>query len=219
MPGGEGAGHAWAQEPAASAAAAPAATDRTQGPPGRRFIDLWLTRDQQGRRAFDRGDFKAAQRLFDDPMWRGVAAYRAGDYAAARESFARVDAPESEFNQGDALAREGRYEDAQARFEQALQRHPDWPQAQANLKLMRALIAQKKKKDDDEEEQSPDLKPDKVVFDKEKGKGQRELVRGGEQSAEAWMRNIQTSPTQLLARKFELQTQQAEESKAPEGKP
>jgi Ca-activated chloride channel homolog len=39
--------------------------------------NLWLTPDQQGRLAFDRGDYAAAKRLFIDPMWRGLAAYRA----------------------------------------------------------------------------------------------------------------------------------------------
>src|SRR5262249_6688882 len=52
-----------------------------------RFTNLWLTPDQQGRLAFDRGDYAAAKELFADPMWRGIAAYRAYDFLAAAEDF------------------------------------------------------------------------------------------------------------------------------------
>jgi Ca-activated chloride channel family protein len=58
-----------------------------------RFRDLWLTPDQQGRIAFDQGDYAAAKELFADPMWRGVAAYRAYDFLAAAESFRKIEGP------------------------------------------------------------------------------------------------------------------------------
>ena len=45
--------------------------------------DWWLTPDQQGRRAFEGGDYGAAAKNFEDSEWKGVAAYRAGDYEAA----------------------------------------------------------------------------------------------------------------------------------------
>src|SRR5262245_54444609 len=38
-----------------------------------RFADLWLTPDQQGRMAFDRGDYTTAAQRFADPMWRGIS--------------------------------------------------------------------------------------------------------------------------------------------------
>jgi Ca-activated chloride channel homolog len=50
-----------------------------------RFENLWLTPDQQGRLAFDRGDFTAAARLFADPMWRGIAFYRTYDFWRRRK--------------------------------------------------------------------------------------------------------------------------------------
>jgi len=178
-------------------------------PPARpwRFMDLWLTPDQQGRRAFEDGDFAKAAGLFQDPMWRGVALYRAGRYDAAQQSFALVDSPESDFNQGNALAQRKRYRAAASLYTQALQRRPDWKEAGANLALMQALIAQH---DKDEEEEAPDIPPDKVVFDRDRKNQQagKQIQVTGAQNAETWMRNIQTSPTELLARKFMLQAQQ-----------
>src|SRR5262249_41759025 len=55
-----------------------------------RFRDLWLTPDQQGQLEFDRGDYAAAAKLFADPMWRGIAAYRAFDFLTAAQEFEHV---------------------------------------------------------------------------------------------------------------------------------
>ncbi len=190
---------------------AQASAPDADAPRARRFVDLWLTHDQQGRRAFERGDFAGAAALFDDPMWRGVAQYRAGQYAQAVQSFALIDSPESDFNQGDALARLGKYKDAAARYRQALKRRPQWPAAAANLALMEKLAAKAEKPKEGEE--PPDIKPDEVKVDSEsrppEGEGKK-LEMGAVESAETWMRAIQTTPTELLQRKFALQQNQAQ---------
>ncbi|SPA49748.1 VWA domain-containing protein [Cupriavidus taiwanensis] len=175
-----------------------------------RFVDLWLTHDQQGRRAFEQGDFARAATLFDDPMWRGIAQYRAGQYAQAVQSFARVDSAQADYNQGNALARQGQYRQAAARYRQALKRQPQWPEASANLALMEKLLAQqlpKEKPDPDDGEEPPDLPPDQVKYDaaKPSAPGGKSLQVVLTQDAEMWMRAIQTTPTDLLQRKFALQ--------------
>lgn len=171
-----------------------------------RFLGLWLTPDQQGRLAFERGDYAAAAERFADPMWRGVALYRAVRYDAAVEVFARVDTAESYYNQGNALARLGKLEAAVASYQEALKRRPDWPKAKSNLALVQKLIPKEK---EDESEEGPNLKPDEIKFDDKGKKGKRGEVELGVQTAEMWMRNIQTTPAQLLARKFALEVQEA----------
>ena len=85
---------------------------------------IWLTPDQQGRVLYDRGDYAAAAERFADPMWRGVALYRAGRYDDAIDAFARVDSAESYFDQGDALAKLGKLPAAIASYQRALKREP-----------------------------------------------------------------------------------------------
>ena len=46
-------------------------------------VNLFLTADQQGRWYFERGDYTTAAERFRDPMWKGLAYYRTGDYASA----------------------------------------------------------------------------------------------------------------------------------------
>lgn len=194
--------HAQASD-AAGAAGAEATADRPF-----HFIDLWLTRDQQGRRAFERGDFGAAAKLFDDPMWRGVAYYRAGQYADATRAFEQIASTDAQFNLGNALAQQQKYAEAAARYRLVLQQRPGWQPAQHNLTLMQQML-KRKQQDDKGDEEPPDLKPDKIEFDANKpppppggDKLQPGLVK---QNADMWMRTIQTSPTELLARKFALQ--------------
>lgn len=190
-----------------------AAGDAEPQPHKWRFMDLWLTPDQQGRRAYDEGEFAQAASLFQDPMWQGMALYRAGRYQQAQQAFAQVDSAESDFNQGNSLAQRRRFSSAATLYTLALQRRPDWKEAQANLALMKALIAQQ---DKDGEEEAPDLKPDQIQYDKNKDdKADKQMQVLAAQNAETWMRNIQTSPTALLARKFMLQA----ERPAPVGRP
>lgn len=168
------------------------------------FASMWLTPDQQGRLAFDKGDYAAAAAHFADPMWRGVAFYRAGKFSDAIDAFAQVRTAESYYNQGDALAHLDKLDEAVASLAAALKLRPDWPEAKANLALLEKLIADKKKEDDDQEE-APNLKPDQIQFDDKGKKGKEGTVDLAQQTAEMWMRNIQVTPTDLLARRFALE--------------
>ncbi len=104
--------------------------------------DLWLTPDQQGKRALEKGEDAAAADLFEHPQWRGLAAYRAEDYARAAEQFARGDSADDWYNRGNALAREGELEAAINAYETSLEREPGRADAQENLELLRRMQQQ-----------------------------------------------------------------------------
>lgn len=172
-----------------------------------RFADIWLTPDQQGRLAYERGDYAVAAKRFADPMWRGVALYRAGRYDDAIDAFARVDSAESSFDMGNALAKLGKLPEAIAAYKEALKRDPGFAAAKTNLDLLQGLLP-KQQKDDDEEAQDPNQKPDDVTFDDKGKKGKEGAIKGSSQNAEMWMRNIQTTPAQLLRRKFAIEAEE-----------
>ena len=94
--------------------------------------DLWQRRDQQAATALKQGDAKQAMQLARDPAWRGAAAYRAGDYAAAARALQEASGGDAAYNLGNALAREGKYEDAIKAYDHALQLDPANADAQAN---------------------------------------------------------------------------------------
>lgn len=94
--------------------------------------DLWQRRDQQAAMALKQGDARQAMQLAHDPAWRGAAAYRAGDYAAAAQALREVKGVDATYNLGNALAREGKYQDAIQAYDQALKRDPGNADAKAN---------------------------------------------------------------------------------------
>ena len=166
------------------------------------WAHAFASADQQGRRAFDAGDFAAAGRLFADPMWKGAALYRAKDFDKAAEAFGAVDTPEAQFNRGNALAHLGKLEPAAAAYQQAVNRRPGWPEATANLAIIQALIAQQANSDPAADPSEP---PDSSQFDDKGKKGKTGQVDVGQQSAEIWMRNISVTPADLMARKFAIE--------------
>jgi Ca-activated chloride channel family protein len=170
-----------------------------------RFIDLWLTPDQQGRYYYQKGEYASAAERFEDPMWKGLALCRNKDYQAALNAFALVDTPESWFNQGNALAFLKKYPEAAQAYTEALKHRPHWREAQDNLALVRSLIPHPKKPDE-QEEQAPNLKPDQIKFDEKGKKGKSKMNLGKEETADIWMRNIQTSPADFLRRKFAIES-------------
>lgn len=166
------------------------------------FVDLWLTRDQQGHLWLERGDPARAAGLFDDPLWRGIAAARAGRWQAAAEAFAQTDSAAAWFNQAQALARLGRYAEALVAYDQALIRVPGWPEALADRARVLSLLSARTTVDEGEPSTAPG------EGDEPGEDGERSTQPPAEaEAADAWLRRLDTSPAAFLRRKFALQAQ------------
>jgi len=63
---------------------------------------------------------------------QGVDAYRQGDFATAQKQFQGIDSDEGLYNLGNALARQGKYDEAIAAYDQALKHNPGMADAVAN---------------------------------------------------------------------------------------
>lgn len=85
-----------------------------------------------------RADQQAHQRLE-----QGAQAYRGKDFAAAEKSWEGLPGADAAYNRGNALAKQGRYDDAIAAYDDALRLQPGMDDAIANRK---AVEAAKKRK-------------------------------------------------------------------------
>lgn len=97
---------------------------------------FFLNDDQEGMRAFERQEFERAAASFRDPAWKASSYYRAGNYEAALKHFAGSDA-ESLYNQGNALAKSGKIEEAIKSYEKVLETAPEHEDARFNLEYLK----------------------------------------------------------------------------------
>lgn len=103
------------------------------------FKDLWLTKDYQAQKAFDNGNFAQSAELFSDPLHKGVAWYKVGDFDKAIEEFKNDTSSIGAYNLGLALYQNGNYTQAAVAFEKAVELNPEMTQANENKDLMLKL--------------------------------------------------------------------------------
>lgn len=106
------------------------------------WSDLWRRPDQQAAAALQQGHAKQAEQLARDPAWRGAAAYRAGDYAAAADALRDLPGTDASYNLGNALARKGDYQAALDAYDRALKADPANADARANRKAVEDWLRQ-----------------------------------------------------------------------------
>ena len=169
-----------------------------------------LTPDQQGYRLFDQGNYREAAEQFDEPLLQGAAYFKAGKFEEAAGVFAGYDTAEAAFNHGTSLVMLGKYEEAVARYEHALQLKPGWHEAETNLEIARSRAAALKKEGGNMT--GGTLEADDIVFGKGKSspEAENEEVAGGEELSDSemraiWLRNVQTRPADFLRVKFAYQ--------------
>ncbi len=173
--------------------------------------DLWSTPDQRGQRLMEAGQYAEAATQFADPMRRGVAQFRAGDFKAAAETFGSIDTADSAYDQGTALIMLGKYDEAIKRFDRALVLRPGWMDAEANRTLAR-LRGDKMKLGGGDSGNTQ--KADEIVYDKDKRGGDKQFTNTkgaamNDQSVRAlWLKRIEPRPAEFLRSRFLYQLEQ-----------
>jgi Ca-activated chloride channel family protein len=166
-----------------------------------------LTPDQQGYYLFKQQRYETAAMRFADPMWRGIALFRQGDFEQAASLFAGYDTANAAFAQGNALVMQGKYEAAADRYARALQLQPGWEDAGINHEI--ALARAEMLKREGGEGTGGKLGADEIVFEQgnappSAGEEQVEAGPGADNAEQQaiWLRQVQTRPADFLRAKF-----------------
>ncbi|EAQ95878.1 hypothetical protein [Congregibacter litoralis] len=188
--------------------------------PGR-FLDLWLTPDQQGRLWFAYGDYERAARSFDNPRWRGMSLYAAQDFDAAAQYFSQYQDAESLLARGNALAQAREYLDARDAYEELAERYPEHPAPAVNIPIVQALIDANRELSESQVSESGDMSSDDddgprssegddrlTNVEREQFTAKQLLEDPG--LTEMWLRQVQRNPSEFLSTKFALQLRRRE---------
>jgi len=110
----------------------------------------FMNDNQEALNSYQRGKYKDAVNQFNDDTWKASSLYKSGDYEGALNAFKSIPGAESLYNQGNALAKLGKLEDAIKKYEQALSEAPDFDDARTNKKIVEDLLKQQQQQNQDQ---------------------------------------------------------------------
>ena len=120
---------------------------------GQAQAGFFLNDNQEGLRAFQQEDYQKAAEKFDAPAWKGSSFYRMGDYQKAYENFAGGKDATALYNQGNALAKAGKIEEAIKKYEEVLQKDPQHEDAKFNLEYLKKQQEQNQQQQNNQDQQ------------------------------------------------------------------
>jgi Ca-activated chloride channel family protein len=187
--------------------------------------ELWQTPDQQAQTALDNGELERATTLFQNPNWKGAAAYKNKDYATAAQQYAAQNSIDAQYNYGNALAKAGKFKEAIAAYQKVLAANPNHADAQNNLKVIEDALKkqdQQQGKGQNDPKQKPEQDPQKNQQDQQNqqqsqsGKDPQQQQQQGQQ--EQQQKAAEDQKKQEAAQKAaEEQAKQQQEQQAQQG--
>jgi len=171
----------------------PAHADSATAPPATApLIDtknLWFNPDQKAMRAFKQGDNEAAAQQFNNPDWKASAYYRNGNYEAAAKTLENSKSENAYYNKANALARQGKYEDAIKAYDKALKLNENNEDAKYNREQVKQALDKQKQQDQqknkDQKSDSKESEEDKQQDEKQENKDSEKNQDSDKQSSES----------------------------------
>jgi len=146
--------------------------------------DLWKNKDQQGQQYFIEGLHSEAAQVFENPEWKGLSHFRSGNLENALEEWKEIDSPRSLFNQGNALAKLGKLDQAIDRYDQVLEREPEHSDARFNRDFLMKLLKEQEKQKQQNQEQDGSGE-DQQKSENQQSENQSESSEENQSSAES----------------------------------
>jgi len=128
--------------------------------------NLWSRPDQRAAELFEQGSVEQAAEVFENPAWRAVAQYRAGNFKQSEVLLGSMDTAVDHYNRGNALARQGKYPEAVQAYQQALDGDAENSDARFNQQVIKDLLKQQEQEKNQKQDGSSDSDQQKQPSDK-----------------------------------------------------
>jgi len=179
-------------------------------------LDVWLTPDQRGRLAFERGDWVGAAEAFEDPRWKGLSYYAAERWDEAAAAFVGQTDAESLFWLGNAYAEGGKLQSAVHAYERSLAVRPTFRAARKNHDRIVELLHSLQEDTDADSMKNPEIgsdddatrvDPDTLAkpHDPESGESSKVESHAGALEQQVWLQRLSTDPGEFIRRKLALE--------------
>jgi len=191
------------------------------------FIDLWLTKDQQGQLLFNAGHYEQASKTFNNVHWQAFSAYGNEDYNTAATFYSQFNNKEDLLAQANAFAHGRHYLKARDLYHRISTQNPDFTAAEQNRELMQGIIdevnllseSQKAEQGESikelgDEPQTGDGAEKKELRPQEVEQLNAEQLLLDPNLNEMWLRQVQKDPVRFLSQKFYFQQEKQKQIKA-----
>jgi len=151
--------------------------------------DLWMNADQQAAKHIKNNQAEAAYEVAKSDNWKATAAFRNEDYSTAQNLFVDGSA-DGFYNQGNALAASGQFEEAIESYNKSLEIRPDDEDTLYNKKKVEEALEQQKQQeqqeqqDQENQEQQEQDKQDQESQDQQQGDEEQQEQDGEQQDGE-----------------------------------
>ena len=193
------------------------------------FVDLWLTRDQQGQLLFNHGEYEWATKTFNNTRWQAFSAYGSEDFSSAASLYSQFDDANALLAQANALAHQRNYVKARNLYRTINNSFPQFRAAQTNLVIVQAIIdennllsASQKSEQGESDIELGDEPQSSEGAEREDGKAIEIEQLSSEQLLlddnlnKMWLRQVQKDPANFLSQKFYMQLEKPLNNTLPE---
>ncbi|AMO57052.1 hypothetical protein GZ77_00995 [Endozoicomonas montiporae] len=156
---------------------------------------LWKNSDQRGAEALNNNDPESAAELFRNPKWQAEALYQNQQFEEAANLFSQSETAQGYYNQGNALAKAGKLDEAIAAYDEALKQQPDLDDAKFNKALLEQL-KQQQEKQNQQNQNSKDQQQEQNSQDQQSQEGEQQQSQDNAQQNQDDQKSRQQSEQQ-----------------------